>query len=63
MKERKLNKQEADKEIGKKYVGTLKSDSMIRGWKGESTKKSVAIRDDNRLVNTRLFNQLFIYFT
>ena len=44
MKEKHMNKQEANKTIGKKYVGTLKTDSKTReGWKGEPTKKSVAI--------------------
>ena len=44
MKEKQMNKQEANKTIGKKYVGTLKADSMVREcWKGESTKKSVAM--------------------
>ena len=44
MKEKQMNKQEANKTIGKKYVGTLKTDSKTReGWKGEPTKKSVAI--------------------
>ena len=44
MKEKQMNKQEVNKKIGKKYVGTLKADSKVReGWKGESTKKSVAI--------------------
>ena len=44
MKEKQMNKQEANKIIGEKYVGTLKADSKTReGWKGESTKKSVAI--------------------
>ena len=37
-----MNKQEANKTIGKKYVGTLKADSKTRvDCKGESTKKSV----------------------
>ena len=45
MKEKRMNKQEVNKTIGKKYVGTLKADSKVReGWKGESTMKSVAIR-------------------
>ena len=44
MKERQMNKQEANKEIGKNYLGTLKADSKTKeGWKGESTNKSVAI--------------------
>ena len=44
MKEKQMNKQEASKEIGKKYVGSLKADSKVgEGWKGESTEKSVAI--------------------
>ena len=39
-----MNKQEANKTIGKKYVGTLKADSKTRvDCKGESTKKSVPI--------------------
>ena len=42
MKEKQMNKQEVNKKIGNKYVGTLKADSKPReGWKG--TKKSVAI--------------------
>ena len=33
MKEKQMNKQEAYKTIGKKYVGTLKADSKTReGW-------------------------------
>ena len=44
MKEKQMNKQEVNKKIGKKYVETLKADSKVReGWKGESTKKFVAI--------------------
>ena len=44
MKEKQMNKQEVNKTIGEKFVGTLKADSKTReGWKGESTKKSVAI--------------------
>ena len=44
MKEKQMNKQEVNKKIGKKNVWTLKADSKVReGWKGESTKKSVAI--------------------
>ena len=45
MKEKQMNKQKANKTIGKKYLGTLKADSKVREcWKGESTKKSVAIQ-------------------
>ena len=44
MKEKQMNKQEVNKTIGKKYVGSLKANSKVReGWKGELTKKSVAI--------------------
>ena len=44
MKEKQMNKQEANKTIGKKYVRTLKANSKVReSWKRESTKKSVAI--------------------
>lgn len=40
MKERQMNKQKANKIIGKKSVGTIKADSRIReSLKGESTKK------------------------
>ena len=36
MKEKQMNKQEVNKEIGKKDLVTLKADSKIReGWKGE----------------------------
>ena len=39
MKDKQMNKK-----IGKKYVGTLEADPKTRnGWKGESTRKSVAI--------------------
>ena len=38
-----MNKQEVNRTIDKKYVGTLKADSKVRvGWKGESTKIYVA---------------------
>ena len=34
LKEKQMNKQQANKAIGKKYVGTLKADFKIReGWK------------------------------
>ena len=59
MKEKQVNKQEANRAIGKKYVGTLKADSKIReGWKGESTKNSVAINH----LSVAMYSQIAFYY-
>ena len=59
MKEKQMNKQEINKKIGRKYVGTIKEDSKTsEGWKGESIKKSVAINH----ISVAMCAQIASYF-